>query len=305
MTNTAIVLDIEHLSKNYGRFQALKDVSLQIEQGEIFGFLGPNGAGKSTTIRCILDVIRPTAGTIHVLGYNAQQDIKAVHGRIGYLPGEVRLPGNMTGKQLVNYFSRLQGRAPILLDDLVKRFDVELKRPLKQYSKGMRQKLGIVLTFMCDPELLLLDEPTSGLDPLTQRDFNEFLLEQQTRGKTVFMSSHIMGDVEKVCRRVAIIRRGELVAVEQVETLREKAGQRVSVSFGEPVNISELEQIPGVSKITSNQDVYHLSVNGSMDALIKALSRHNVIRLQAEEAPLEEVFLQFYEDAKPEMVPQH
>jgi ABC-2 type transport system ATP-binding protein len=294
------VIVIDNFHKAYGKIQAVKGVSMRVERGEIFGFLGPNGAGKTTTIRCMLDVIRPTSGTIRVLGLDAQRDKMELHRRIGYLPGDVRLPGQMTGKQIINYFSRLQGLEPVLLNDLVARFDVEIKRPLKGYSKGMRQKIGIVLAFMCDPEILILDEPTSGLDPLLQRTFNEFLLQEQQRGKTIFMSSHIMSDVEKVCQRVAVIRQGEIVTIEEVEKLRQKAGQRVVVEFGDPITAEELERIPGVSNVTSNNHAYHFNVGGSMDALIKALSRHEVLRLQAEEAPLEEVFLQFYENPQAE-----
>ncbi len=300
MATQAPVIEITQLSKAYGSIQAVKDISISVEQGEIFGFLGPNGAGKTTTIRCMLDVIRPTAGSIRVLGLDAQHDTMALHQRIGYLPGDVRLPGDMTGRQVINYFSRLQGREPILLDKLVQRFDVELKRPLRSYSKGMRQKIGVVLAFMCDPSVLILDEPTSGLDPLLQRTFNEFLLEEQARGKTIFMSSHIMSDVEMVCQRVAVIRRGELVTVEKVETLRQKAGQRVTVAFGDQVAAEELALIPGVSNVGTTNGAYHFNMSGSMDRLIKALSQHEVIRLQAEEAPLEEVFLKFYEESQPE-----
>src|SRR5947209_11395935 len=207
MTTQEPVIVIDNLYKSYGSIQAVKGISLNVQRGEIFGFLGPNGAGKTTTIRCLLDVIRPTSGSIRVLGMDAQRDTLALHQHIGYLPGDVRLPGQMTGKQVIDYFSRLQGREPVLLNDLVARFDVEMKRPLKGYSKGMRQKIGIVLAFMCDPDVLILDEPTSGLDPLQQRTFNEFLLEEQARGKTIFMSSHIMSDVEKVCQRVAVDRK--------------------------------------------------------------------------------------------------
>ena len=296
MTVQEPVIVIDNLHKSYGKVQAVKGISMRVEQGEIFGFLGPNGAGKTTTIRCMLDVIRPTSGTLRVLGLDAQRDKMALHQRIGYLPGDVRLPGQMTGKQIINYFSRLQGREPVLLDDLVARFDVELKRQLKGYSKGMRQKIGVVLAFMCDPDVLILDEPTSGLDPLLQRTFNEFLLQEQARGKTIFMSSHIMSEVEKVCHRIAVIRKGELVTVEEVETLREKAGQRVTVEFGDPVIEEELTRIPGVSMVKKSNGHYQFNVSGSMDPLIKALSRHEVIRLQGEEAPLEEVFLKFYEE---------
>jgi len=297
-TPLAAGIEIDQLYKSYGKVQAVKNVSMRVEQGEIFGFLGPNGAGKTTTIRCMLDVIRPTSGTIRVLGLDAQHDRQALHQCIGYLPGDVRLPGEMTGRQIIDYFSRIQGLQPVLLKDLVTRFDVEMKRPLKGYSKGMRQKIGIVLAFMCDPDLLILDEPTSGLDPLLQKTFNEFLLEEQARGKTIFMSSHIMSDVEKVCQRVAVIRRGELVTVERVETLREKAGQRIIVEFGDvgTVSLEELRRIPGMSDVIASNGVYHMSMSGTMDPLIKALSHHEILRLQVEEAPLEEVFLKFYED---------
>ncbi len=289
---------IERLQKSYGTIQAVKGISLCVQQGEIFGFLGPNGAGKTTTIRCMLDVISPTAGTIRVFGWDAQRDTLSMHQHIGYLPGDVRLPGQMTGKQIIDYFAHLQGREPVLLKDLVARFDVEMKRPLKGYSKGMRQKIGIVLAFMCDPEVLILDEPTSGLDPLMRKIFNTFLLEEQARGKTIFMSSHIMSEVEQVCQRVAVIRQGELVTVEAVEALRQKAGQRVIVEFGDAVAPQELERILGVSDVTQSNGSYHLHVSGSMNALVKALSRHEVNRLLVEEAPLEEVFLKFYEGSE-------
>src|SRR5690242_4775575 len=249
------------LSKSYGDVRALWGVDLEVQRGEIFGFLGPNGAGKTTTIRCLLDLIRPSAGTIRVLGFDSQHDRLELHKHIGYLPGDVRLPGTMTGKQVIDYFSRLQGLEPVLLNDLISRFDVETKRPMKSYSKGMRQKIGIVLAFMCDPEVLILDEPSSGLDPLLQRVFNEFLLEEQARGKTIFMSSHIMSDVEKVCQRVAVIRNGELVTVEEVEKLRERAGQRVTVEFGDPVTEEELSRIPGVIDVSKNNRAYHLNVS--------------------------------------------
>lgn len=300
MTIQVPAIEIVQLHKAYGTIQAVKGISMSVERGEIFGFLGPNGAGKTTTIRCMLDVIRPSAGSIRILGLDAQRDTMALHQRIGYLPGDVRLPGDMTGRQVINYFSRLQGREPVLLDKLVSLFDVEMKRPLKGYSKGMRQKIGVVLAFMCDPEVLILDEPTSGLDPLLQRTFNDFLLEEQARGKTIFMSSHIMSDVEKICQRVAVIRKGELVTLEKVETLRQKAGQRIIVEFGDRVSADELSRIPGVSNVSTTNGSYHFNISGSMDPLIKALSQHNVIRLQAEEAPLEEVFLKFYEESQPE-----
>src|SRR5258708_17484991 len=286
MTTPEPVIVIDQLQKSYGKIQAVRGISMSVEREEIFGFLGPNGAGKTTTIRCLLDVIRPSAGTIRVLGLDAQHDKLALHRHIGYLPGELRLPGQMTGKQVINYFSRLQRREPVLLNDLVARFDVETKRLVKGYSKGMRQKNGIVLAFMCDPDVLILDEPTSGLDRLVQKTFNEFLLEEQTRGKTIFMSSHIMSDVEKICQRVAVIRKGELVTVEAVEALREKAGQQITVEFGNAVSEQELARIPGVSMLTKTNGSYHFNISGSMDPLIKALGQHGGNRLNSQEARL-------------------
>src|SRR5438876_10684320 len=267
MTTQEPVIVIDKLEKSYDKIRAVRGISMSVERGEIFGFLGPNGAGKTTTIRCMLDVIRPSAGTIRIQGLDAQRDKLALHQYIGYLPGDVRLPGQMTGKQVIDYFSRLQGLEPVLLNELVARFDVEIKRPIKSYSKGMRQKIGVVLAFMCDPEVLILDEPTAGLDPLLQKVFNEFLLEEQARGKTIFMSSHIMSDVEKVCQRVAVIRQGEIVTIEVVEKLREKAGQRVTVEFGDPVTEEELTRIPGVSMVKQTNRHYQFNVIGSMDPL--------------------------------------
>jgi ABC-2 type transport system ATP-binding protein len=296
MTTQEPVIVIENLVKSYGQVPAVRGISMRIERGEIFGFLGPNGAGKTTTIRCMLDVIRPTEGAIRILGMDAQRDAQTLHQHLGYLPGDVRLPGRMTGKQVIDYFASLQGREPVLLTQLVERFDVELKRPIKGYSKGMRQKIGVVLAFMCDPDVLILDEPTSGLDPLLQRVFNDFLLEEQARGKTIFMSSHIMSDVEKVCQRVAVIRSGEIVTLEAVEALREKAGQQVSVEFAEAVPPDELERIPGVSDLRITNGTYHFNISGSMDRLIKALGQHDVVRMTSQEAPLEDVFLKFYEE---------
>jgi ABC-2 type transport system ATP-binding protein len=306
-------IQVEGFAKAYGTVQAVKGISFGVAQGEIFGFLGPNGAGKSTTIRAMLDLIRPTAGTIRLLGLDAQRDALAIHRRTGYVPGDVRLPRGITGRQLLDRYSRMQGLQPVLLDELVKRFDVELDRPLQGYSKGMRQKIALVQAFMCDPELAILDEPTSGLDPISQRAFTTFLLDEARSGRTVFMSSHIMADVEKTCARVGVIRAGELVAVERVETLRQRAGQTVTVEFGpndRPEGLDAMRGIPGVVDLDvpdnhetsagSGLGAVTFTVRGSVGPLIKTLARYDVVRLSAEEAPLEQVFLQFYETPAPE-----
>src|SRR5207302_8379932 len=195
-----LILDVQHLVKTYpGKppVRAVNDISFQVERGEIFGFLGPNGAGKTTTIRCLIDVLRASAGKITIFGLDNRRDALAIHSRVGYLPGDVRLPGDLTGRQFLNRYSRLAGLESILLGKLLERFEIPLDRKLREFSKGMRQMLLIIQAFMCDPELAILDEPTSGLDPLGQRSFNEFLLGEAKRGMTVFMSSHILGEVER------------------------------------------------------------------------------------------------------------
>jgi ABC-2 type transport system ATP-binding protein len=295
-----MTIAVSHLVKTYaGRtpVRAVRDISFQVERGEIFGFLGPNGAGKTTTIRCMLDLIRPTSGTISLFGLDARADVLAIHQRLGYLPGDVRLPGDLTAKQFLERYSHLAGLEPVLLPKLLERFEIPLNRKLKSFSKGMRQMVAIIQAFMCDPELVLLDEPTSGLDPLGQRTFNEFLREQSQKGLTVFMSSHILSEVERTCQRVAVIRGGELVAVETIERLRERAGQVVIVEFADAAPEAELRAISSVQSVEQQKNgAYHLKVAGSIDPVIKTLARYSVLRLEVEEAPLEEVFLKFYTD---------
>ena len=291
-------IEVNHLVKTYGGakpVQAVRDISFAVQPGEIFGFLGPNGAGKTTTIRCMLDVIRPTAGTIGVFGLDARKDALALHRRIGYIPGDVRLPGDLTAKQFLDRYSRMAGLEPVLLSRLLSRFEVPLDRKLKSFSKGMRQMTAIVQAFMCDPELVILDEPTSGLDPLGQRSFNEFLVDEAERGLTVFMSSHILSEVEHTCHRVAVIRSGVLVAVEAIDQLRERAGQVVIVEFDGAVSESSLRAVTGVQAVEHDHDgTFHLKVAGSIDPVVKELARHTIRRLAIEEAPLEDVFLKFY-----------
>jgi ABC-2 type transport system ATP-binding protein len=301
------VVDVAHLVKTYpGKppVRAVRDVTFQVERGEIFGFLGPNGAGKTTTIRCLLDVLRPTAGTIAIFGLDSHRNVLAIHRRIGYLPGDVRLPGDLTARQFLDRYARLAGLEPVLLPTLRERFEIPMNRKLKSFSKGMRQMTLIMQAFMCDPELVILDEPTSGLDPLGQRSFNEFLLDHARRGLTVFMSSHILSEVERICHRVAVIREGELVAVETIDGLRERAGQVIIVEFEDEIAASELRAIPGVQEVEQQQNgSWHLKLAGSVDPVIKFLARHTIRRLDVEEAPLEDVFLKFYRAPEREEVP--
>ena len=294
------VIEVSSLVKTYGRrsqVRAVRDVSFQVERGEIFGFLGPNGAGKTTTIRCMLDLIRPTSGSIAIFGLDSRGDSLTIRRRIGYLPGDVHLPSDWTAKQFLDHYSRMAGLQPVLLPRLLERFEVPLNRRLRGFSKGMRQMVAILQAFMCDPELVILDEPTSGLDPLGQRTFNELLVDETRQGRTVFMSSHNLSEVEKACWRVGVIRGGELVAVEAVERLRERGGQVVVVEFADGAPEAELRAVRTVREVERRPDgVYLLKVAGSIDPVIKALARHTVRRLEVEEAPLEEVFLRFYTD---------
>jgi beta-exotoxin I transport system ATP-binding protein len=293
-----MIIEVSHLVKTYpGKtpVRAVCDVSFQVQRGEIFGFLGPNGAGKTTTIRCMLDVLRPTSGAISIFGLDARRDALAIHRRMGYLPGDVRLPGDLTAQQFLDRYSHMAGQQPVLLPQLLERFDIPLHRKLKSFSKGMRQMTAIIQAFMCAPELAILDEPTSGLDPLGQRSFNEFLLDQVENGLTAFMSSHILSEVERICQRVAVIRAGELVAIEEIERLRERAGQVVIVEFADDASEAELRSIPGVQLVERQKNgAYHLQLAGSVDPVVKVLARHTIRRLAVEEAPLEDVFLRFY-----------
>jgi beta-exotoxin I transport system ATP-binding protein len=295
-----MTITVNHLVKTYpgkNPVRAVRDVSFTVRAGEVYGFLGPNGAGKTTTIRCMLDFIRPTSGTITLFELDAQHDAPAIHTRIGYLPGDVRLPGELTAKQFLARYSHLAGLQPVLLPQLLERFPIPLDRKIKGFSKGMRQMLAIIQAFMCAPRLAILDEPTSGLDPLGQRAFNEFLLDQTAGGLTTFMSSHMLSEVERICQRVAVIRAGALVAVEEVERLRERAGQVVIVQFTDAVTEDELRGVAGVQSVERQKDgTYHLRIAGGIDPVIKFLARHTIQRLAVEEAPLEDVFLKFYAD---------
>lgn len=285
------------LTKSYGRMPALRGIDLAIPRGEIFGFLGPNGAGKTTTIRCLLDLIRPDGGEVRVLGLDPQADPVAVHARTGYLPGELALDDNLTAEQQLRIFAALRGNR---LDwarvrQLAERLSLDLKRPIKNLSKGNKQKVGVLQALMHQPELLLLDEPTSGLDPLLQHEVLRMVLEAREHGATVFFSSHILSEVQEIADRVGIIRQGELVEVAETEALMQRTLRRVHLRFREPVAASALTSIPGV-RLLSADDGFSmlLQVKGEMDALIKAAAQFQVVEFETERPSLEEVFLAYY-----------
>ncbi|WP_412539501.1 ABC transporter ATP-binding protein [Longispora sp. K20-0274] len=289
------VLQLDGLAKTYGRRRGLVDLTLDVQQGEIFGYLGPNGAGKSTTIRILLDLIRPTGGTARVLGLDPRADAVALHRRLGYLAGDFVVDGRQTVRECLTFLASLRGdgahaRIPALAD----RLDLDLTARIHSLSKGNRQKVGLVQAFMHAPELLILDEPTSGLDPLVQRTFLELVTEARDNGQTVFMSSHIMSEVQAVADRVGILREGRLVALDRVESLRERAVRRVSLTFDAPVDPAEFD-LPGVTDLAVDGNTLTCRVAGSPDPLVKAAARHTVTGLLSEEPDLEELFLTYYQ----------
>ena len=287
------------LSKHYGPTRAVDELELLVDAGQVFGFLGPNGAGKTTTIRMLLALQRPSAGSATVLGLDAQRDSVAIHARIGYLPGELELYPRLNGRRHIEWFARARGlHDTSFADELVRRFEVVVDRPLRELSKGNKQKIGLVLACMHRPELLILDEPTSGLDPLMQNEFEELVRETVAEGRTVFLSSHELDEVQRVCDRVGIIRGGRLIAVERVADLLGRTQRRVSVQFAEVVDPGELRACHGVTGLEAQGPRVTFRVAGDLDPVVKAISRHTVVDLEFAHPTLEEVFLTYYEDGE-------
>jgi ABC-2 type transport system ATP-binding protein len=296
-TTTDAVLTTRGLLKSYGKVQALRGVDLEVQGGEIFGFLGPNGAGKTTTIRCLLDLIRPDGGTARVLGIDPQANPVAVQARTGYLPGELRLNDNLTAERQLRFFSDMRGTKAewAFVRQLAEQLELDLKRPIKNLSKGNKQKVGVVQALMHRPELLLLDEPTSGLDPLMQQQVLGLIRQAKANGATVFFSSHIMSEVQAVADRVAMIREGEIVAVAETRSLIDRALRHATIRFRELVDISALADVPGVTVLSLEDSTsVTLQVEGEMDGLIKALGAYPVSDLETARPSLEEVFLAYY-----------
>lgn len=295
MNDSAIIT--EGLTKHYGDVRALEDLDLEIARGEIFGFLGPNGAGKTTTMRTILDLIRPTAGTAKILEMDSHDDAVEIRRHIGYVPGDLALYPRLTGKELLTYFANLRGGVDwSYVDDLAERLTSDLTRKIGNLSSGNRQKVGLIQAFMNKPEVLILDEPSSGLDPLVQQDFQAILREIAAEGRTVFLSSHTLSEVERVADRVGIIREGRLVVVDTMEALKDKAIRRVTLHFGAPVDESVFADVAGVRHVSVSGPNATISFEGPMSELLKAATNHDVVNLTSSEADLEEIFLTYYRD---------
>ncbi len=289
------VIETEKLTKFYGSHLGIVDVDLRVEQGEVFGFLGPNGAGKTTTIRLLLDLLRPTSGRACVFGIETTADPVAIHRRIGYLPGEFALFDRLTGGQTIEYFANLRGGVdPLYQADLIARLDLDPSRRFKEYSKGNKQKVGLVIALQHRPDLLILDEPTSGLDPLVQQTFFGLLRETVTEGRTAFLSSHILDEVEKTCDRVAIIRDGRIVTVDRVAALRDLAYHEVELRFAAPVAASVFASLPGVSDVVAIDGGLRMRVTGSMAPIVEAAAGRGIVDFETREPSLEQTFLAQY-----------
>jgi ABC-2 type transport system ATP-binding protein len=293
----ADVIAAEGLTKSYGASRGVVELTFAVEAGEVFGFLGPNGAGKSTTIRTMLDFIRPTSGAISVFGLEPRREAPAIHARTGYMPGEFGLYERMHVRGYLEAFAAFRGGAGhAQIVPLAERLRLDLDRPIHELSHGNKQKVGLVQAFMHDPDLVVLDEPTQGLDPLVQQTFYALIDETKARGGTVFLSSHILPEVERVCDRVGIIREGRLLTVDDIDDLKAKALRSVIFSFADPVDASMFAPLPSVVHAEQRGDAVAITVQGELDEVVKEAARHTVINVETREPSLEEIFLRAYRD---------
>jgi ABC-2 type transport system ATP-binding protein len=293
------MIEITNLKKNYGSIEAVKGISFQVRQGEIYGLLGPNGAGKSTTISTILDFIRPTRGKATVLGMDSRSHSVAIHRSVGYLAGELAMYEKMSGREMLQYLAALRKvDAEAEIVSLANRFDLDLDRKIRAYSSGNRQKVGLVQAFMHRPELLILDEPTSGLDPIVQQEFYALLREVSAEGRTVFLSSHILPEVERVTDRAAIIRNGHLMVVADIDQLKQQAQRQLEMTFTTPVDRAEFDALETVRQVAVAEQGHTITVTvaGPVDPVVKVAARHEVASIVSHDGDLESAFLAYYSD---------
>jgi ABC-2 type transport system ATP-binding protein len=292
------VIETDLLTKFYGDHRGVEDITIEVQQGEVFGLLGPNGAGKTTVIRTLLDLLHPTRGSARLFGLDSHRESVAIRARLGNLPGDFGYGKLATGREALSLLARLRGISDLgHAESLAQRFRADLDRPLGQLSRGNRQKIGLIIAAFHRPDLLILDEPTSGLDPLMQEEFLSLVQEERERGGAVLLSSHELDEVERVCERVAIIRGGNLVAVESVPELLGKAPRRVSVVFSDSATAPELQGFPGVSDLTADGRRQSFRLTGEVDPLLKELAGHTIVDLEVARPTLEEIFLTYYEGA--------
>jgi ABC-2 type transport system ATP-binding protein len=290
------------LSKDYGLGRGLFDLDLTVSPQEVFGFLGPNGAGKSTTIRCLMGMIRPTLGSAHIFGLDCLRDSVAVKRKVGYMPGDMPQFGSLRGREVIAYLGGLRGKVdPAAVRKIAERFDLDLGRRFREYSSGNKKKLGILLAFMHQPDLLILDEPTGGLDPLNQQEFYKLVAETRDAGATIFLSSHILSEVEHVCDRVGIIRSGRLVKVAGLGEIHNIRLHRLELEFAPGTDVPEaaIRSAAGVEDVVVDGNKVTCTVKGAFDPLLKALHGATVTNLVSHEPSLEEVFLTYYRPDAP------
>jgi len=296
MNNNDMVIHTERLTKLYGKNVGIWGLDLEVKKGEAFGFLGPNGAGKTTTINILLDLVRPTRGRAMVFGMDSYKEGKYIRSHVGYIPGQPGFYEEMTGKAYLSFFAGLKGyKCDKKIDELAGRFfQIKLDRKIKAYSMGMKQILYIIQAFMGDPDLYILDEPTTNLDPIMKRAFQNLIEEERGRGKTVFLSSHKLEEVEKLCDRVCIIRNGEIVALNSVKEIREKMKRIINVKFDKPVSLEELK-VEGVTSAGRIGDLYTIEVTGNINPILAKLSEIPINNFDYHRMSLEEIFLDYFE----------
>lgn len=292
------VIVIKDLKKYFGKVKAVDGINIEVKKGEIFGFLGPNGAGKSTTIRCLMGFMKSKSGMVSVLGHDMLNDADAVEAKksIGYLPGNVKLYDKWTGWEHIRFFENVRGKSSNV-NELIKRLDYNPNPKFKHLSSGNKQKLGLILALMHHPKVIIMDEPTVGLDPLLQNEIYKILIEMRDMGATVFISSHNLPEVDKLCDRVAIIRDGKLVATESIKDLSNKRIYKINVRFGAKVSLAQFK-LKGVSKIETTPDGLIITFSGDLGPILSAIAKNKVIGLEVTHGSLEDVFMKFYERAE-------
>jgi ABC-2 type transport system ATP-binding protein len=292
------IIEVESLTKSYGSKRGITNISFQVEEGEVFGFLGPNGAGKTTTIRLLMALLRADSGSARIAGLDSWEQSVEIKRLVGYLPGEPALDPNLTGGQILEYFGHLRGGVDqAYLKQLIKRLDLDPSRKFRQYSSGNKRKVVLIQAFMNRPRVLILDEPTNGLDPLNQQEFDHMVKEVRDEGHTVFLSSHILGEVEQTCNRVGIIREGQLVRVGGVSELKDIKRYDITITFADAVPVEAFKTLEGVEQIETlpGGHALRLAMQGGADGVIKAAARYPVVSLTSHEPSLEDIFLRYYE----------
>ena len=296
------IIEVEKLSKSYGGKRGIAEVSFQVEEGDVFGFLGPNGAGKTTTIRLLMALLHADAGSAQIAGLDCWKQSLEIKRLIGYMPGEPALDPNLTGGQILEYFANLRGGVDhAYLRQLVERFELDTSRKFRQYSTGNKRKVVLIQAFMHRPRLLILDEPTSGLDPLNQQEFDRMVLEARDEGRTIFLSSHVLSEVEKTCTTVGIIRAGRIVRIGDVAEVKAIKRYEMTITFATAIPVETFKTLDGVLEVEALNHGHgvRLAMQGSADAVVKAAARYPVVSLTSYEPSLEDIFLRYYEGDGP------